>query len=82
MTPPDLHEFRSLGVSVDIVKSSAESADIVIAEVNPRMPRTLGDSFIHVGQIDVLTENDYGGMDSVGTDARLRRKTNGDLGFF
>ncbi len=58
VSPPDAHDFCSFGVSVDIVKSAAESARLVIAEINPRMPRTLGDSFIHVDQIDVLVEND------------------------
>ncbi len=42
VTPPDAHGFCSLGVSVDIVKPATESADIVIAQVNPRMPWTLG----------------------------------------
>jgi acyl-CoA hydrolase len=58
VTPPDAHNFCSLGVSVDIVKSAAESADVVIAEINPRMPRTLGDSFVHLDQIDVLVEHE------------------------
>ena len=54
VTPPDERGLCSFGVSVDIVKSAAENARLVIAEVNPRMPRTLGDSFIHVTEIDVL----------------------------
>ncbi len=58
VTPPDEDGWCSYGVSVDVVKAAAESARYVIAEVNPRMPRTLGDSFIHVDQIDVLVEND------------------------
>lgn len=58
VTPPDTHGFCSFGVAVDIVKPAAESADIVIAEVNPRMPWTLGDSFIHVDRIDVLVEHE------------------------
>jgi acyl-CoA hydrolase/GNAT superfamily N-acetyltransferase len=58
VTPPDAHGFCSFGVSVDIVKAAAESADYVIAGVNPQMPWTLGDSFIHVDQIDALVEND------------------------
>ncbi len=58
VTPPDKDGFCSYGVSVDVVKSAAENARHVIAEVNPRMPRTLGDSFIHVDQIAVLVEND------------------------
>ncbi len=58
VTPPDAHGFCSYGVSVDIVKAAAESADYVIAGVNPQMPWTWGDSFIHVDQIDALVEND------------------------
>ena len=48
----------SLGVSVDIVKSATENASLVIAQVNPNMPRTLGDSFIHVYDLDVLVPVD------------------------
>jgi acyl-CoA hydrolase/GNAT superfamily N-acetyltransferase len=58
VTPPDAHGFCSFGVSVDIVKAAAETADYVIAGVNPKMPWTWGDSFIHVDQIDALVEND------------------------
>ncbi|MEW6749618.1 MAG: GNAT family N-acetyltransferase [Candidatus Latescibacterota bacterium] len=58
VTPPDEHGFCSYGVSVDIVKAAAECAGRVVAEVNPRMPRTLGDSFIHVDHLDVLVENE------------------------
>ncbi|MEY4547338.1 MAG: hypothetical protein RL685_3533 [Pseudomonadota bacterium] len=50
--PPDAHGYASLGVSVDIVRAAVESADVVLAEVNPRMPRTHGDSFIHVSKIN------------------------------
>ncbi|MHC4104923.1 MAG: hypothetical protein ACYSR9_08290, partial [Planctomycetota bacterium] len=65
VSPPDEHGFCSYGVSVDIVKSAAESADVVIAEVNSNMPRTLGDSFIHVRQIDYLVENQSELIESV-----------------
>jgi acyl-CoA hydrolase/GNAT superfamily N-acetyltransferase len=58
VTPPDEHGFCCLGVSVDVVKSAAESATMVIAEINPQMPRTRGDSLISIDQIDILTEND------------------------
>lgn len=54
ISPPDAHGFASLGVSVDIVRAAVDSARIVLAEVNPHMPRTLGDSFIHVDQLDAL----------------------------
>ncbi|MCK7481675.1 MAG: hypothetical protein M0C28_34275 [Candidatus Moduliflexus flocculans] len=49
---PDEHGFCSLGVEVGLTKSPAESAKIIIAEVNQQMPRTLGDSFIHVSRLN------------------------------
>jgi len=52
VTPPDSHGFCSLGVSVDVVKAAAQSARVVIAQINPSMPRTLGQSFIHKDEID------------------------------
>lgn len=54
VSEPDQHGFCSLGISVDIVKAAAESARFVIAQINGRMPRTLGDSFIHVSDLDAL----------------------------
>ncbi len=59
VSPPDEHGYCSYGVEVGVSKSAAESAGMVIAEVNPNMPRTLGDSFIHVNQIDYFVEVDY-----------------------
>jgi 4-hydroxybutyrate CoA-transferase len=59
VSPPDEHGFCSFGVEVGLTKSAAESAKIVIAEVNQQMPRTLGDSFIHVSKIDHLVPVDY-----------------------
>src|SRR5919202_3846248 len=58
VSPPDEHGYCSYGVSVDIVKAAAESAPIVIAEINKQMPRTLGDSFIHVSRLDAIVESD------------------------
>ncbi|MHC4619083.1 MAG: GNAT family N-acetyltransferase [Planctomycetota bacterium] len=58
VTPPDVNGLCSLGVSVDIVKSAAANAKYVIAQVNGHMPRTFGDSFIHVNAIDVLVPHD------------------------
>jgi acyl-CoA hydrolase/GNAT superfamily N-acetyltransferase len=52
VSPPDRYGFCSYGINVDIVKPIAESAEYVIAEINPNMPRTLGDSFIHMDDID------------------------------
>ncbi|MBN1164423.1 MAG: GNAT family N-acetyltransferase [Candidatus Krumholzibacteriota bacterium] len=58
VAPPDRYGFCSLGVSVDVVMAGAQAARIVIAEVNRQMPRTLGDSFIHLKDIDYLIESD------------------------
>jgi acyl-CoA hydrolase/GNAT superfamily N-acetyltransferase len=58
VSPPDAHGFCSLGVSVDIVKAAVENADYVVAEVNPNMPRTLGDSFIHRSRIHRMVRSD------------------------
>jgi acyl-CoA hydrolase/RimJ/RimL family protein N-acetyltransferase len=51
---PDAHGYVSLGVSVDVVRAAVDSADLVLAEVNPMMPRTHGDSFLPVSKIDRL----------------------------
>jgi acyl-CoA hydrolase len=56
VSPPDKHGFCSLGVSVDIVRSALRSAKHIIAQVNPQMPRTLGDGIVHYTQIDTLVE--------------------------
>lgn len=58
LSPPDQHGYCSFGVSVDYTKPAAESARTVIAQVNSRMPRTLGQSFIHVSEIDFIVEVD------------------------
>ena len=54
VSPPDSFGYCSLGVSVDITRSGMENAGLVIAQVNPMMPRTWGDSFVHVDEIDYL----------------------------
>jgi acetyl-CoA hydrolase len=59
VSPPDKNGYCSYGVEVGVTKTAAETAKIVIAEVNPRMPRTLGDSFIHVSKLDYVVEVDY-----------------------
>ncbi len=58
VSPPDDFGWMSLGVSVDITHAAASSADFVIAQVNPRMPRALGRSFIHVNDVDVFVEKE------------------------
>jgi len=54
VSPPDAHGYCSLGTSVDIAKAAVETAKIIIAQVNPRMPRTHGDGFLNVEKINAL----------------------------
>jgi 4-hydroxybutyrate CoA-transferase len=56
VSPPDAHGFCSFGVGVDTTLTAARCARFVIAQVNDHMPRTYGDSFIHISQIDVFVE--------------------------
>lgn len=58
VSPPDASGLCSLGVSVDIVKSATANARYVIAQVNNNMPRTFGDSFVHVNSIDAMVPFD------------------------
>ncbi len=58
VSPPDDFGWMSLGVAVDITLSAAYSADLVIAQVNAKMPRVLGRSFIHVNDVDVVVERE------------------------
>ncbi|MBK8300707.1 MAG: acetyl-CoA hydrolase/transferase C-terminal domain-containing protein [Chitinophagaceae bacterium] len=67
VSPPDIHGYCSLGVSVDIARSAVNTATHIIAQINPRVPRTHGDSLIHtkrftsmVFQDEELPEVDYG----------------------
>jgi 4-hydroxybutyrate CoA-transferase len=59
LSPPDNYGFCSFGIEVGLTKSPAESAKIIIAEVNQQMPRTLGDSFIHVSKLDYIIPVNY-----------------------
>jgi acyl-CoA hydrolase len=58
VSPPDIHGYCSLGVSVEATVAAIENAKIVIAQVNPQMPRTFGDGIIHVSEINYLVEVD------------------------
>ena len=68
VSPPDAHGYCSLGTSVDITRAAVDTARHIIAQVNPRMPRTHGDGFIHIHKINSLVwqeaelpEIDYSG---------------------
>lgn len=54
VSPPDSHGFCSLGTSVDIARAAVDTARYIFAQVNPKMPRTHGDGFVHVKQINAL----------------------------
>jgi 4-hydroxybutyrate CoA-transferase len=56
LSAPDEHGFCSFGISVDYTKPAAENSRLVIAEVTPHMPRTLGNAFIHVSKVDFFVE--------------------------
>ncbi|MFO8132623.1 MAG: GNAT family N-acetyltransferase [Thermoplasmatota archaeon] len=58
LSSPDEHGYMSYGISVDIVKSAVENADVVIAQVNKNMPRVLGESFIHIEDVDYVIPHD------------------------
>jgi acyl-CoA hydrolase len=76
VSPPDRHGYCSLGTSVDAALAAAEQAPVLLAQINPRMPRTLGDSHIHVSRIhaavhvdDALPEVSYAGEADAATEA-------------
>jgi acyl-CoA hydrolase/ribosomal protein S18 acetylase RimI-like enzyme len=58
VSPPDDHGWMSLGISVDVTLAAAQSAAMVIAQVNPRMPRIPGHGFIHINDVDVIVEKE------------------------
>jgi acetyl-CoA hydrolase len=58
LSPPDEHGFCSYGVGIDCTKAAAETAQIRIGQINPKMPRSLGDSFIHIRKLDYIVECD------------------------
>jgi acyl-CoA hydrolase/RimJ/RimL family protein N-acetyltransferase len=58
VSPPDDFGWMSLGISVDVTQAAATSADLVIAQVNERMPRIMGQSFIHVNDVDIIVEHE------------------------
>lgn len=59
VSPPDKHGFCSLGPSVDVSLAAIENSPLILAEVNPQVPRTHGDGIIHISKIDHLVESDH-----------------------
>jgi acyl-CoA hydrolase len=75
VSPPDVHGYCSLGTSVDAALAAAEHAKVIVAQINPRMPRTLGDAHLHVSRITTalelkteLPEVHYGAEADAGTE--------------
>ncbi|MEM9983038.1 MAG: 4-hydroxybutyrate CoA-transferase, partial [Bacteroidota bacterium] len=58
VSPPDKHGYCTLGVSIDVALSALKMAKVCIAQVNPQMPRTHGDGFVHVSQFKYMVEAD------------------------
>jgi 4-hydroxybutyrate CoA-transferase len=58
VSPPDEHGYCSFGVGVECTKPATEVAKVIIAQVNPNMPRTLGDCFIHINKLTYCVETD------------------------
>lgn len=56
VSPPDRHGYCSLGISVDVARAASDSARILIAQINPNMPRTHGDGLIHVSRLSAMVE--------------------------
>ncbi len=59
LSPPDEHGFCSYGIETGLTITPAQAAKTIIAEINPNMPRCLGDSFIHVSRLDYIVPVDY-----------------------
>ncbi len=59
LSPPDQDGFCTMGIETGLTRTAAESARIIMAEVNEQMPRTLGDSAIHVSRLDYIVPVDY-----------------------
>jgi acyl-CoA hydrolase len=57
VSPPDAHGYCTLGTAVDVARAAVDVAKIIIAQVNPNMPRTHGDGFIHINEIDYLVSS-------------------------
>ncbi len=58
-TPPDQYGYMSLGTSIDVTMAAVEASRRVIVEINPQMPRTLGDTFLHVSAVDAFVETSH-----------------------
>jgi acyl-CoA hydrolase/GNAT superfamily N-acetyltransferase len=57
-SPPDKHGYMSLGISVDIVKAATQKASLIVAQINAHMPRTQGDGFINIKDVDFIIHHD------------------------
>jgi len=59
LSPPDNHGYCSLGISVSYIRAVLDKAKVVIAQINEQMPRTLGDTFVHLSEVDYVVESSH-----------------------
>ena len=79
VSPPDEHGYMSMGVSVDITKAAVDNAELIIAQVNDHMPRTHGDGFIHISQVDYVVPHDEPILEF---DAPIDNEVAGQIGMY
>ncbi|HKY79663.1 MAG TPA: acetyl-CoA hydrolase/transferase C-terminal domain-containing protein [Anaerolineales bacterium] len=79
VAPPDAHGWCSYGIEVGVTKPAAESAKHIIAEINPNMPRVLGDAFIHLSHLDQVVEVDYLLPEATGAEPTVDQERVGEL---
>ncbi|BBO82054.1 hypothetical protein DSCO28_26200 [Desulfosarcina ovata subsp. sediminis] len=82
VSPPDEFGYCSLGVSVDITRSAIENANLVIAQVNPKMPRTFGATFVHVEEIDYLVWHEKNLVETIRTGSRRKQEVTDRIGHY
>ena len=82
VSPPDEFGYCSLGISVDITRSGMENAGMVIAQINPKMPRTFGATFVHVDEIDYLVWHEENLVESVRTGSEREKEVTERIGHY
>ena len=82
VSPPDEFGYCSLGISVDITRSGMENANLVIAQVNPKMPRTFGATFVHLDEIDYLVWHEKHLVETIRTGSQREQEVTDRIGHY
>jgi len=82
LTPPDEFGYCSMGISVDITRAGMENADLVIAQINPKMPRTFGATFVHVDEVDYLVWHEGQLVETLRTGRSREREVTERIGHY